>query len=126
MLKNQANPDNHQQCSICEELLKNLKSFFSLLDSTNNQSDIWLTVDEVASELKVSRSIIYRLIRNGELESVNIAETEGKISQKGHYRIKRQSLENYLKDRTTSQHAEPPKKYGRCKRFPKVKNHLGL
>ena len=28
----------------------------------------WLTVDEIAAELRISKSVVYRLIRNGELE----------------------------------------------------------
>ena len=87
MLKNHANPDKSEQCSICKELLNNLKSFFSLLDSAENSSATWLTVSEVACELKVSKSIIYRLIRNGEIEAVDIVETNGKIAQKGHLSV---------------------------------------
>ena len=48
----------------------------------------WLTVDEIAAELKISKSIVYRLIRNGELEAVDLVATNGKIARKGHYRIK--------------------------------------
>ncbi|MFC1677116.1 helix-turn-helix domain-containing protein [Planctomycetota bacterium] len=40
----------------------------------------WLTVDDIAKELKVSKSIIYHLIRHGELEAVDIVETNGKIA----------------------------------------------
>jgi transposase len=86
----------------------------------------WLTVDDIAKELKVSKSIVYRLIRHGELEAVDIVETNGEIPQKGHYRVKRSKLNQYLEHKkvkpfpNTSTHRTP------SRRLPKVKNHLGL
>ena len=86
----------------------------------------WLTVDEIAKELKVSKSIVYRLIRHGELEAVDIVETNGEIAKKGHYRIRRSRLNQYLERKkvkpfpNTSTH----RTHSRC--VPKVKNHLGL
>ena len=54
-----------------------------------------LTVDDIAAELKISKSVVYQLIRNGELDAVNLAPNAGKILKKGHYRIQRESLNNY-------------------------------
>lgn len=86
----------------------------------------WLTVDEIASELKVSKSIVYRLIRHGELEAINIVDSNGKIAQKGHYRIKRSSLNHYLDSKKVRPFPNKSIRTSRPPRFPKVKNHLGL
>lgn len=86
----------------------------------------WLTVNEIASELKISKSIVYRLIRSGELEAVNIVESNGKIAQKGHYRIKRSSLNQYLEYKKVKPFQKECTRACRPRRFPKVKNHLGL
>jgi len=59
----------------------------------------WLTVDEIAAELKISKSIVYRLIRNGELEAVDLVDNRGKIARKGHYRIMRSSLNQFLESK---------------------------
>ena len=86
----------------------------------------WLTVDEIAAELKISKSIVYRLIRNGELEAVDLVDKKGKIAQKSHYRITRSSLNQFLESKKVrplpNQVTHPP----RSRHLPKVKNHLGL
>jgi excisionase family DNA binding protein len=59
-----------------------------MLEATRRSSaSDWLTVEEIATELNISRSVVYRLIRNGELEAVDLVDTNGKIARKGHYRI---------------------------------------
>ena len=86
----------------------------------------WLTVDEIAAELRISKSVIYRLIRNGELEAVDLVDTNGKMAQKGHYRITRSSLNQFLESKKIK---PPPKQVTQSSlsgRLPKVKNHLGL
>ena len=88
--------------------------------------DDWLGVEDIAKELKVSKSIIYQLIRNGQLDAVNIVNDNGKIAQKGHYRIKRQSLENYTQSKRVHPLPKPSKTYTHTRHLPKVKNHLGL
>ena len=116
-----------KSCSVCRELLDNLSRFFEMLESVRKSpADQWLTVEEVADELKISKSIVYRLIRNGELEAVNIVNDNGGIARKGHYRIKRQSLENYIQSKTVHPIPKPSKTYTHTRHLPKVKNHLGL
>ena len=86
----------------------------------------WLTVEEIAAELKISKSDVYRLIRNGELEAVDLVDKNGKIALKGHYRIKRSSLNQFLelkKVRPLSNQVTHP---SRPRHLPKVRNHLGL
>jgi predicted DNA-binding transcriptional regulator AlpA len=113
-------------CSVCRDLLVNLSRFFDMLDAArqHNMSDL-LTVDEVAKELKVSKSIVYRLIRKGEIKAVDIVDSDGEVPKKGHYRIKRQNLNRYLESKTVKPFSS---KFStsRSRYFPKVKNHLGL
>ncbi|MFC1635466.1 helix-turn-helix domain-containing protein [Planctomycetota bacterium] len=86
----------------------------------------WLTVDEIAAELKISKSIVYRLIRNGELEAVDLVDTNGKIAQKGHYRITRSSLNQFLESKKIRPLPKQITHPSRSRRLPKVKNRLGL
>jgi excisionase family DNA binding protein len=116
-----------KNCSVCRELLDNMSRFFEMLDSARKvPTDDWLTAEDVAKELKVSKSIVYRIIRNGELEAVNIASNNGEIAQKGHYRIKRKNLEDYIQRKTVNPIPKPSKTHSHASRLPKVKNHLGL
>ena len=85
-----------------------------------------MTVDEVAAELRISKSVVYRLIRNGELEAVDLVGTNGKIAQKGHYRITRSSLNQFLESKKVRPLPNQLTHPSRPTRFPKVKNHLGL
>jgi len=72
-----------ESCSICKDLLSNMQRFFEILETTCRISTSdWLTVDDISKELKVSKSIVYRLIRHGELEAVDIVETNGEIAKK--------------------------------------------
>lgn len=74
------NPADTGGCSVCRELLANLGRFYEMLEAIRSPcpSD-WLTVEDVAQELKISKSIVYRLIRSGELEAVDlVVGDEGK------------------------------------------------
>lgn len=74
-----------------------MERFLALLQSVRQeQVSDWLTVEEIAAELKISKSIVYRLIRSGELEAVDIVDNQGRIARKGHYRVRRISLNHYL------------------------------
>jgi excisionase family DNA binding protein len=118
---------NNENCSVCKELLTHIRRFLNMSETTgrSNHSD-WLTVNEIASELKISKTVVYRLIRHGELEAVNIVDSNGKIPQKGHYRIKRSSLNQYLEAKKVRQFPNGVAHESRSRRFPGVKNRLGL
>jgi excisionase family DNA binding protein len=49
----------------------------------------FLTLDEVAEELAVTKAQIYAMVRSGELAAV-------KIGTKGHWRVERVKLEEYM------------------------------
>jgi excisionase family DNA binding protein len=49
----------------------------------------FLTLDEVAEELSLTKSQVYAMVRDGELPAV-------KFGRKGHWRIERSRLEAYI------------------------------
>ena len=97
-----------------------------MLESARKSPDCeWMTVEEVAQELKISRSIVYRIIRSGDLAAVDIVDANGHIAKKGHYRIRRSSLKEYLESKRVKAPARQSMQARAC-RYPRVKNHLGL
>lgn len=116
-----------KNCSVCRDLLANLGRFFDMLETARRSfTSDWLTVDEVAAEMKLSKSIVYQLIRNGELEAVDLVNASGKIARKGHYRITRSSLNQFLESKKVKPLPNRVSHSSRSMRLPKVKNHLGL
>lgn len=131
MEKQSVNPDERAcrddaDCSVCKEMLRNLERFTDMLQRTRTHSAQWLTVDDVAAELKLSKSIVYRIIRNGEMTAMNVVETGGRMAQKGHYRIKREWLEKYVEQKTVKSLPPAPTRAFRTRKLPQVKNYLGL
>lgn len=125
--KDNLNPADIGGCSVCRDLLVNLGRFFGMLEEVRNpcKSD-WLTVEDIAQELKISKSIVYRLIRNGELEAVDlVVGDEGRIPQKGHFRIARSALNRYLEGKKVKPLPSEPARLP-ARHLPRVKNHLGL
>lgn len=125
--ENNLNPVDTGGCSVCKDLLVNLGRFFEIVRTASPpQPSDWLTVEEISQELKISKSIVYRLIRNGELEAIDlVVSEEGKTPQKGHFRIRRSTLDQYLEAKKVKPLSHPPARPP-ARRFPKVKNHLGL
>jgi len=116
-----------ESCSVCEELLIHLEQFFNMFEAAHKPpATKWLTVDDIAKELKVSKSIVYRLIRRGELEAVDIVETGDNIAKKGHYRVKRSKLNQYLERKKVNPFPDTSTHRTCSRRTMKVKNHLGL
>ena len=114
-------------CHVCKDLLAHMQRFFDMLENTRRASTAdWLTVEDIARELRISKNVVYRLIRNGELQAVNIVETNGRIAQRGHYRVQRSSLKDYLQAKKVKPLPGESTHVTRPRRFPKVKNHLGL
>jgi len=114
-------------CSICKDLLTNLGRFFDMLETARRSftSDL-LTVEEIAAELKISKSVVYRLIRNGKLKAFDLADGNSKIARKGHYRITRLSLNQFLESKKVKPLPNQVTCQSHSRRLPKVKNHLGL
>lgn len=114
------------ECNVCRDLLANLRQFFGMLEGACKPPDSeWMTAEEVAQELKISRSIVYRIIRSGDLAAVDIVDSNGHVARKGHYRIRRSSLKEYLESKQVKAPQKQPLQS--CpRRYAKVKNHLGL
>ena len=126
---NLENPEKagNGSCSVCRDLLAHMERFFDMVQAARDIPGAdWLTVDDIASELKLSKSIVYRLIRSGELQAVNIVDTGHRIATKGHYRIRRSSLENYLEIKKVHPLPAASNRNRGPRQFPKVKNHLGI
>ena len=49
----------------------------------------FITLEEVAEELAITRSQVYAMVRDGELPAI-------KIGKKGHWRVERARLEEYI------------------------------
>ena len=130
-LDNLNNPKraDSENCSVCRDLLTHLDRFFDMLETgRRSQESDWLTVEDVAAELKVSKSIVYKLIHQGELEAVNISvsDNDKKKVKKGHYRIKRTSLNQYLESKRVKPFPNRSIHTTCSRRPPKVKNYLRL
>lgn len=76
--------------------------------------------------MKISKSIVYRLIRTGELEAINIVAGDGELPQKGHYRVKRADLSEYLANKTTKDRSGGERQKSSAPTRLKVANHLEL
>lgn len=129
MPADQENPGHagNGSCSVCRDLLAHMQRFLDMIQAARYIPDPdWLTVDDIASELKVSKSIVYRLIRSGQIEAVNIAANADKSAQKAHYRVERSSLDQYLKLKKVQAAPHIPYHSPRSQRVPELKNYLGL
>jgi len=113
-------------CPVCKDMLRNLEQFVDMLQRTRTHSAQWLTVDDVAAELRLSKSIVYRIIRNGEMTAINVVEAGGRMSQKGHYRVKREWLEKYIDQKTVKSSPSAQTRTFRTRKLPQVKNRLGV
>jgi len=121
------NTADSENCSVCRDLLAHMGRFFDMIDAASkSRSSGWLTVDDIARELRISKSIVYRLIRQGELEAVDIAINDKGAACKGHYRVKKSALSQYLESKKVRTMPKQTNRTSRSRRFPKVKNHLGL
>ncbi|MBW1791654.1 MAG: helix-turn-helix domain-containing protein [Deltaproteobacteria bacterium] len=116
-----------EKCLVCRDLFTNLEQFFNMLSTADKSpKPDWLSVNDIAKDLKISKSIVYRIIRNGELGAVDLVGPNGHIAQRGHYRITRSSLNQYLESKKVEPLSDKPIRITRSRQYPKVKNHLGL
>jgi len=124
---NSSKPPSEYGCHVCKDLLANMQRFIDMVENARKASEAdWLTVEEIAKELKISRSVVYRLIRNGELEAVDLVDADGKMARKGHYRVTRSSLNQFLESKKVRPLTKQVTHSSHLRRQPKVKNHLGL
>ena len=80
---NNAQKAGTESCSVCRDLLTHLEHFFDMLETARKSpASDWLTVDDIAKELKISKSIVYRLIRHGELKAVILLKLMARLPKK--------------------------------------------
>lgn len=72
-----------------------------------SRSTEYLTPAAVAAELNVSPSAVYGLIWNGDLPAVNLA-TSGRTRKHGFWRIRRDSLDDFVAERTAGRPRPQP------------------
>ena len=61
--------------------------------------EVWLTVEEVAQELKLSRDTVERLIGSADLRAASIETPRGQ-GQKSRYRVRREWLDEFMQSKT--------------------------
>lgn len=59
--------------------------------------DDFYTIEEIANKLKISKMTIYRAIKSGELNPINIGTGDRKV-----YRISKEELSKFLEKRKES------------------------
>ena len=117
--------DSRQDLVERQTVVKNWITHFLHHETWVNRSG--LTVEEIATELKISKSIVYRLIRSGELEAVDIVDNQGRIDRKGHYRVRRISLNQYLESKKVKLLPGKTPRIPHRNNIPKAKkDYLGL
>lgn len=79
-------------------VLEQIEQHLSAIRNGDGKSEReWLTIQDAADELQVSRDTIERLIGSGKLRASEITTNKG-IGQRHRYRIRRDWLDQYLLD----------------------------
>jgi excisionase family DNA binding protein len=75
----------------------------------NHDGDLrWLTIQEVAARLHVSRDTVERWINAGDLRAINVGSRRSKKSCRSSWRISSQGLEDFLNTRANRTPMPPP------------------
>jgi excisionase family DNA binding protein len=69
----------------------------------------WLTIQEVALRLHVSRDTVERWINMGSIRAVDVGGRRGKESRRSSWRVSSQSLDAFLEARANTRQAHVPK-----------------
>lgn len=95
------------------DVLRRIEAYLAALNDVQPPTPReWLTVSEVAKELRVSRDTIERLIGSGQLRATCVRTSNGR-GRRNRYRIHRDWLNEYLLNQSTraqrdSKHEPPP------------------
>ncbi|MGE0480481.1 MAG: excisionase family DNA-binding protein [Phycisphaerae bacterium] len=90
------------------QVLQQIEAHLAALRAgTTSARPDWLTVDEVASELKLSRDSVERLIACGRLQAAEVTGVAGR-GRRRRFRIHRDWVDAFLKS-SVKLHAAPPK-----------------
>ncbi len=116
-MSQQRKTDNrHDQRSVPGEpsLVALLARIEAHLDAIRNAHETanheWLTVAEVAAELRVSRATVERLIHAGHLQAATITTSQGRGSRH-RFRVRRAWIDAFLESQSTPKpHAQRPRR----------------
>ena len=76
--------------------------------NSHHHNSEWLTIQEVALRLQVSRDTVERWITTGNLRAVDVNGRPKKQSRRSLWRISAKSLDAFLDARANSSSAPPP------------------
>jgi excisionase family DNA binding protein len=80
------------QLTMMQDLLQNELHRRLSGSATTTHQDEWLTVKDVARELRLARGYIYELLRQGELRAMKVP------GEKGYLRVSRDSVNAFVKE----------------------------
>ena len=100
-------PASNEVLHVLRKIEEHLAALRSDADGT---ADEWLTLDEVAEELRVSRDTIERMIAAGKLRAAEVSTSAGGGARR-RYRVRRAWI-----DASLAGLARPPEKTGRARR----------
>ena len=112
------NGDNLNNATDVRELLEQIEEHLAALRAGRTSPEKeWLTITEVADELKVSRDTIERLIGSGQMKAASIETPKGR-GKRSRYRVRRDWMEDFMLSKTKSEQRTPRQNH--CRR-PRLK-----
>lgn len=85
---------------------------------------IWMTVNEVADELSLSRDTIERLIGSGRLKAAAIETSKGR-GRRPRYRIRREWIDEFMQNRVRQPSADDNHRPHRRRSLPPGPDFIG-
>jgi len=114
-------PAIERLCAVLEQRFRQI-----VAEADRVSEDDLLTVEEVAEKLRISTTHVYELIHNRELKVVNLAHQNGKVAQRGFYRVRQSQLRDFVRSRETNSIPADMKKTAAPRKKLKVRNYLEL
>jgi excisionase family DNA binding protein len=92
-------PDEANDIPASQEVLRVLRQIeehlAALRNGAHNAASQWLTIDEVAKELRLSRDTVERLIAVGKLRAAEVSTSAGQ-GARHRYRVRRDWIDEFL------------------------------
>ena len=119
--------DRHSQDaapSITDVLVQIEEHLAALREDRVAPSPDWLTVEEAARHIRLSRDTIERLIGSGQLKAAAIETPKGR-GRRSRYRIQREWLDEFMQSRTRPNAASERSPARRRRRFKAPHDFIG-
>ncbi|NLX15226.1 MAG: helix-turn-helix domain-containing protein [Phycisphaerales bacterium] len=119
------NGDNLNKPTELRDVLEQIEEHLAALRAgrTSPQQE-WLTVTEVADELKVSRDTIERLIGSGQMKAASIETPKGR-GKRSRYRVRRDWMEDFMLSKANSAPTTPRQNHRRRPRLKSPYDFIG-